>query len=254
MGDNIVSFLGDYFHTVFWGWYGILVAVFALLDFSERVFGLKVTIPTYYKIIGLVSFFLVAQMFAYKDLKEKYNLQAKISPQIVYKDTPETLEKLDSLRQELKGSKNELDILRDTRKFQLISLTPSFIIGFYYNSSGAGWRMENTGLGPATIKWFAAFIDDQPVHTWTQFGKILGVSKWEMTVPYPNSQAVPYKDQILFWAQPEYTEILKKNSSRVHFELCYCALYGQCWVRKDFLAPPKSSSCEPPPKTIFTAR
>jgi hypothetical protein len=74
---NFISFVIDYFQTVLFNWYGILLVIAGALDLFERIFNKKPTIPTWMRTTVLISILLVAQMFAYRDLKVKYDTTAQ---------------------------------------------------------------------------------------------------------------------------------------------------------------------------------
>ncbi len=71
--EQFFKFLGDYLNTILFNWYGIILVITGLVDLVERTFDKKTTIPAWVRTVALISVFLLAQMFAYKDLKENYD-------------------------------------------------------------------------------------------------------------------------------------------------------------------------------------
>jgi hypothetical protein len=248
MVARFLSFLGDYFYTVFLGWYGIVVLIFGIVDLCERIFGWKMIIPTQLKVWALISIFIVAQMFAYKDLKEKYETT---QPKIEYQDKPETLKELKRQESEIVELKNQITSLQQTNKYQRLTMKPNLHIGFYVNQDGSGWKLSSSGPGVAVIKWFSVYIDKQPKKDWKDFADTIG-QRNDFGYSNPADQIVANFTFNLFWMKPQAGSILIQNADRVRMEICYCSLFGDCWLTTNLKAEPtKEHLCKQPPPVTF---
>lgn len=142
------------------------------------------------------------------------------------------------------------------QRYKRLSVQPHINLSFLFNDEGSGWRMGNSGPGPAQVRWFAVSVDGKPQRDWDQFADSLGIPKgvsYRFTVPYPGTLIPPGPGPRLFWidAGPE-ADILVKNYQRVIPELCYCSLYEECWRVSTLKGGPRNASCDAhQPQTMF---
>jgi len=55
------------------------------------------------------------------------------------------------------------------RRHNRISVKPLIVLDSGINESGSGFRIENSGLGPALIKWFSVEVDGKQIPHWKGF-------------------------------------------------------------------------------------
>ncbi|HEY2989326.1 MAG TPA: hypothetical protein VGL11_16460 [Candidatus Binatia bacterium] len=241
--ETALSVLWDYFYTVFFNGYGILLVITAAVDVVERTVEKKTIVPIWVRIAIYAFVFILANVLAYKDLKEKYDQLAR-QPQ-------KELE-------EIKELKEENAKLKDNREFQRLALKPNLASSFYYNENGAGFIVNSVGLGPAIIKSFVVKVDDVPQRDWREVLNSVGISEQKrikFAILYPERQLPSGADVGLLWLDRSNDSniiLLIKNLPRIRIEICYCALYGDCWMHTDRTIEPTRvvSSC-PSPKFIF---
>jgi hypothetical protein len=207
------------------------------------------------RILGVV-FLLLSPSYAWRDEHRMHNrnkqtwndakqkMEADHTKNLAIKDTE--LSQKDILIQELK----------DIRKYHGLTLRPNMTISFYYDDKGSGWRVFNSGLGPAVIKWFSVQVDNSYKASWREVWEaILATKKLEyafVNLP-PETHFRPGISNNLFWiGLGKDSENLRRQIDRVYMELCYCSLYGECWLTTNKRErPPKENSCESRPKVIF---
>ena len=123
-----------------------------------------------------------------------------------------------------------------TRNHNRISVRPLVTISGAVNENGSGWKLGNAGLGPAIVKWFKVTVDDKPMHNWREFAKELDMPDpdtfdFYYWVPSPSTVIYPQEPKNLFWVTPGPADrILRKNAKKITIHLCYCSLYGECWL------------------------
>jgi len=140
-----------------------------------------------------------------------------------------------------------------TRNHYKILVRPLVTISGALNESGSGWKMGNSGLGPAIVKWFKVTVDGEPIKNWRDFSKVLNLPDpytfdFHYWVPSSATVIQPQEHKNLFWVAPGPADkMLRTNKNKVVIHLCYCSLYGECWLTsagKD--TPPYQPCCELP--------
>jgi hypothetical protein len=111
---------------------------------------------------------------------------------------------------------------------------PRLFFEFDYNSAGAGWNVENIGLGPARLRGFKISFDGKPVTDWIDFAKITGVASpytFNFTNPAVGVLYASGVPKTLFWVTSQSdADALRSHWTQVRIEACYCSIHGQCWA------------------------
>jgi hypothetical protein len=252
---NFISFVGDYLYAVFFNWYGIVLLITGAVDLIERTVEKKWQIPPSLRVAILVSVFLIAQMFAYKDLKEKYDLKLTEKPQVIYQDTAKTVADLESKKQDIKDLKQELSQLRDNKEYQRVTFRPSIMLTYNYDEQRSGWYLYSTGPGIADVRWLAVFVDNQPQPSWRNVASAFGVEGGGYRFSNVGSRIGATATIELFtMITGAFSHALDKNHNRLRIDICYCALYGgQCWLTSNLKKQgTKNTSCkEVPAVTVW---
>lgn len=232
------------------------------LSLASGVLGIVLTIISIWwpsspmKRIGLVLAFLgllLGLAFAWRD-EYRARQQDQMTWQRVKSDIEKQIQEKD---RELKEKENEILTLRDIRSLQRLTLKPNAVVSFHHNDDGVGYLFSSRGPGPAVIRWFSVLVDGVPQPHWAAFANALGIKdpKFTFLMLYPDLQESANTQKVLFWMKKgEGAEIVFRNQRRVQIEMCYCALYGECWFFTDVVKEtpqPNPTSCKAPPKVAF---
>jgi hypothetical protein len=143
------------------------------------------------------------------------------------------------------------------RKHNRLSVKPLILLDSGLDETGSGFRIRNSGLGPALIKWFSVEIDEKTIPHWKAFMEELGLpSSGFYSYMNPSNKTVflPGQKEFLFWATGEKDKALRKIKRRITMKVCYCSLYEECWQAFTSTIKNYESSlkCEETPKIKFT--
>ena len=125
-----------------------------------------------------------------------------------------------------------------TRRHERLSVRPVFVLSYYFNETGNGWRANNIGLGPARIRGFKVFVDgvsQQPQNVFEDVIKRafnLGPdsTKMHFTNLYAGLSVPVGQDLVLAWLPPgPAADKVFAGFRRITFEVCYCSIYEECW-------------------------
>ncbi|NKB32453.1 MAG: hypothetical protein GKR91_05085 [Pseudomonadales bacterium] len=136
--------------------------------------------------------------------------------------------------------------MRSEQEFQRISVEPYLEMG---NSGGAPgfdfyrFVISNTGLGPAVIKSFEFYVDDQEVLAWSDALELLTSGDEEINYSYssilPMRRISAEETLVAVELTPRSPTVVSFHRAmpgdRVKIELCYCSVYDDCW-QSDFSA------------------
>lgn len=129
--------------------------------------------------------------------------------------------------------------VRNQQEFQKLTVEPYIELGNvgtldinYY-----AFLLVNNGLGPAIIKSGSFTIDGNPVASWREAGSLLTKSDEPYSGVYSSigmNRRVKASDTIEVYKITPYNELAKEfhqamNSERIHYEICYCSIYKDCW-------------------------
>jgi len=124
--------------------------------------------------------------------------------------------------------------LRAARIQQRLNAQPRLTFGYYYNESGAGWKIFNSGLGSARLRGFRLFVDGKPVDGLDALGKVLGLPepvRFHFINPMRGDRWAAGQQNVLYWVDPgPAAAVLREQFTRVNMQACYCSVYGDCWL------------------------
>jgi hypothetical protein len=115
--EALLGFISDYLKTVLFSWYGIVLAITGLVDLYERIFDKKARIPGRVRTFALVSIFLVAQIFAYRELQQKYDISSAENAALTKENTELVKEKTELLTK-LSNQESQVTALQKQLKDQ----------------------------------------------------------------------------------------------------------------------------------------
>jgi hypothetical protein len=111
---------------------------------------------------------------------------------------------------------------------------------YSYDGTGAGWRLINSGLGPARLRGFKITVDGKSQQSYNELCRSLGLGNpdYGFTNPRIGDLYAAGLNNVLFWIKPSpAANALQDNWTRVNIEACYCSIHNQCW-RSDILQQP----------------
>ena len=141
-------------------------------------------------------------------------------------------------------------IQQDTAKR---SNKPYMFVNYYYDDSGSGFRLSNSGVGSAYLHWFQILVDGQPQASWAEMYTLLGLEKGgKYEYSRPTAVFRSGSQNIIFWVRTGAADQqLRQSGSRVSFKMCYCSIFDDCWLSTSIHAPQEQKSCDPPPKIRY---
>lgn len=123
-----------------------------------------------------------------------------------------------------------------SRQQQRLSVRPVVQLDFRYsdNDAEAAIYLTNHGIGPAEIKSLTVDLDKARVTSWKQLLSEVGAVPENQTLTfgrYPTGTIYPPNfERILIRVNgPAAATAFRKAFDRMHFEVCYCSLYDECW-------------------------
>jgi hypothetical protein len=143
------------------------------------------------------------------------------------------------------------------RKHSRLSVRPLVVLDSGINESGSGFRLENSGLGPAIVKWFSVEIDGKQIPHWKAFVEELKLPSgggYHYMNPSNKSVILPGEKKQLFWVIGEKDVALRNTRRKITMKICYCSIYEECWEAytstiKNYKY--EGDECEMPPKLEF---
>jgi hypothetical protein len=122
---------------------------------------------------------------------------------------------------------------RDRRVHESFSVRPRFGYAYYSNDTGAGWRLMNSGLGPARLRGFRMLVDGIPRSGFDDLIKALDLPlpvQYEFTNPEVGDWYKADHESVLFWIKSSAAAAkLRTVWPRVVLQACYCSIYKECW-------------------------
>lgn len=141
------------------------------------------------------------------------------------------------------------------RSHNRISVRPLVTISGAINQDGSGWKIGNSGLGPALVKWFEVTVEGKTVKDWKEFARELGMFDnltYYYWVPSPSTAIPPQKPDNLFWVSSgDADRILRSNEKEITIRMCYCSIYNECWLASGGKSVPAYQPCGDQPKIQF---
>lgn len=137
---------------------------------------------------------------------------------------------------------------RIQREYQSISVWPNLSVYYQrtYEDQGGGFAflVGNTGLGPAVVHSFSVSVDGEPMSNWADVldrmsdggldlvgavyrhrGGTSDLAPGKTVLPGESVQAVSINDALLL--DDGHLDI-----DRMEAEICYCSVYGECWISR----------------------
>jgi hypothetical protein len=133
------------------------------------------------------------------------------------------------------------------REHDRLSTRPIFRLAYFHNDTGAGWRIVNSGLGPARIRGFKVFVDDVPQKPVENFSEVIQNAfhlDAQANITFLNPWAgsilpAGLPDEALAWLPPgPDADKIEAGQKRISFEVCYCSIYDECWLLKNISEAP----------------
>lgn len=129
---------------------------------------------------------------------------------------------------------NSRNAVKETEEHNRLTLRPYVTFNFIYNTEqGAGWWVNQAGLGPGIIKSFDVEVDGKQQSTWREVAGALKLpdGQYNYSILYPGTR-IPsgHSEQLFFFYQGPAIKALNDNSYRVTITTCYCSLYDECWI------------------------
>ena len=145
------------------------------------------------------------------------------------------------------------------REHQRVSVWP-YVQQYNSNDRGVYTRnVQNVGIGPALVRSFQVRVDGAPQRNWSEVvGVMTGV---DSTVSFSYGSlgrgmvllpGVPYTLLTLTQEQLGLAFWRQTQAERLSTRVCYCSLYGECWVNDSLADEPEAvAACPADPAEEF---
>jgi hypothetical protein len=129
---------------------------------------------------------------------------------------------------------------------------PRLVYVYFYDRTGAGWRFENEGLGPARIRGFKISINGKPQTSLPEVWRTLSIpdgTEVEFNIPRVGNLIAAGATSKLFWVPlGPAADIIQRKWDKVVIVACYCSIHDQCWQfssdeKPDPNGDPRNDSC-----------
>lgn len=145
-----------------------------------------------------------------------------------------------------------------TRAHQKASVWP-YVRQYNTGVQGVYTReVENVGLGPALIRSVQVRVDGQVRTSWREvIHALTGEEESDFTYGSFGRGSVllpgrPYRMLVLPWDLLGRRVHREVNADRLSTRICYCSVYGDCWVDESTAPEPEPvGACEPDPALEF---
>lgn len=156
------------------------------------------------------------------------------------------------------------------REHARLSVQPSVWFGSNYSTGTDprfAFRLQNKGLGPATVEQLEVKVDGKTVLYWSDViekisdekfhikGKKQNVGSSFSTIP--NGHVVPAGEEIRPFridGNLELVKLLANARSRIELSACVCSVYKECWNTGRGKRPQPVKMCAYDPETFFRGR
>jgi hypothetical protein len=117
-----------------------------------------------------------------------------------------------------------------------------------------GWLLSVKG-GPATVKWAKLLVDSSKTSTWQAAIESLPIdpepSGWIRHVPIEGDRFDPGDQVVLFAVEKQLGSLLSEYRHRVDLSICYCSIFGECWVEFTGAPPQPKDGCGKSPENVL---
>ncbi|MCJ8319014.1 MAG: hypothetical protein MJK12_05245 [Colwellia sp.] len=121
-------------------------------------------------------------------------------------------------------------------------------------------NINNSGVGPAIIKYAEVQLDDKIMKSWSQVMKNISKNAHESFSQntLTNNVILPGREFHPFQIEGKLADILNQDPKRIRLKICYCSIYGECWQLDEseprvagLATPHKVEQCEVDIKSQF---
>ena len=124
------------------------------------------------------------------------------------------------------------------RQEQHASVWPRLAIAKSYNEDGLSIEVVNPGIGPAVIQHVRVTVDDSVRQSWpAALGALVpNQSNFNTRQSFISDRVVQAGERIttLGVAPGEAADSVHERLGRLSVEICYCSVYGRCWLARAF--------------------
>lgn len=121
------------------------------------------------------------------------------------------------------------------------SVWPYLSIGYSISDAGERrgyvWQIDNDGVGPARIESVTMNLDGKPVGSWKEvFRALYGDAHVLATYSQIYGKVLPPNTnrettiEAVHITDMEQARIFYAAQSRLEMTICYCSVYGECWL------------------------
>lgn len=163
--------------------------------------------------------------------------------------------------EQTKVMREEAELERNNAR---ISVLPSVWLSTYIgDADGEAYykvALTNKGLGPAVVERFEVSYQGKPVYNWDELARKMAANvgseksfeeSYLLSTRSPVSPGlmleaggVAYPLQVDDTTEPDGVRLLMRGSRDMVISLCYCSLYGDCFLSELFRRPQEVESCE----------
>ncbi|MDC8831425.1 hypothetical protein [Alteromonas gilva] len=129
------------------------------------------------------------------------------------------------------------------REYARASVWPSVLFTRSYNEGEYSFVAMNQGNGPAIIHYVKLAVNDTLVYEWQDVFELAGLPSARFTQSHLGSGIIRPGQQINAITIHDATLLPKFLKLKLGAQMCFCSLYGDCWVSDGFRVPQEVAAC-----------
>lgn len=133
------------------------------------------------------------------------------------------------------------------RAYAKASVWPRVEIFRSHNNESFSYGVSNNGTGPAIIKYAKVSSGDQYLKKWSELPEFKSITQSHIgSITLPSGKTVnpvKYKGELI-------KEVLTVDQG-IEIELCYCSIYGDCWIVDRSNETQPTEACAVSPEQAF---
>ena len=124
------------------------------------------------------------------------------------------------------------------RQEQHVSVWPAVSMGVDVSADQGSFEFsaQNKGIGPGIVREFRLEVDGEPITSWDDFERAISpelprASAGRNQRSLTGVVLLPGEERRVYGFQnPEAYPLLREGLGRVRMTVCYCSVYGRCWI------------------------
>ena len=134
-----------------------------------------------------------------------------------------------------------------SREYARASVWPRLEIFRNFNNNSFSYSVNNTGTGPALIKYVKIKNGSIYIKEWSEIEQFKNLSQSQIN----HRSLSPQKSITPIFYEGEDSKAILKIDDSISIEMCYCSIYEECWVIDRDNRPTEVDACSIDEKQMF---